>query len=37
MLDYRSFKLKFRFTVSANDDATVDVEIVVLLEKLGNF
>ena len=34
MLDY---KLKFRFTVSTNDDVTVDVEIVVLLEKLGNF
>ena len=37
IIDYRSFKLKSAFTVSTNNDATVDVEMVVSLEYLENF
>ena len=37
IIDYRSFELKSAFTVSTNNDATVDVEMVVSLEYLENF
>ena len=34
--DFKSFKIKSRFTSNIGDDSTVDVEIPVSLKYLGN-